>query len=110
LILNGRSVLLVYGAERLFILSENFFLIFVAFCVIIFLLTKFAGVMELADVTDSKSVGLIIRVGSSPTTGTRKRRLLSQSSFSMKFVPCGTSEILLRNVKYASRMKYACGI
>ena len=26
--------------------------------------------MELADVTDSKSVGLIIRVGSSPTTGT----------------------------------------
>ena len=30
-----------------------------------------AGVMELADVTDSKSVGLITRVGSSPTTGTR---------------------------------------
>ena len=29
-----------------------------------------AGVMELADVTDSKSVGLITRVGSSPTTGT----------------------------------------
>ena len=29
-----------------------------------------AGVMELADVTDSKSVGLIPRVGSSPTTGT----------------------------------------
>ena len=26
--------------------------------------------MELADVTDSKSVGLITRVGSSPTTGT----------------------------------------
>ena len=41
---------------------------------------------------------------------TRKRRLRKQSSFSMKFVPCGTSEILLRNVKYASRMKYACGI
>ena len=31
-----------------------------------------AGVMELADVTDSKSVGLITRVGSSPTTGTMK--------------------------------------
>ena len=31
-------------------------------------------------------------------------------SFSMKFVPSGTSEILLRNMKYASRMKYACGI
>ena len=30
-----------------------------------------AGVMELADVTDSKSVGLITRVGSSPTTGTK---------------------------------------
>ena len=30
-----------------------------------------AGVM--ADVTDSKSVGLIPRVGSSPTTGTRKQ-------------------------------------
>ena len=29
-----------------------------------------AGVMELVDVTDSKSVGLIPRVGSSPTTGT----------------------------------------
>ena len=29
-----------------------------------------AGVMKLADVTDSKSVGLITRVGSSPTTGT----------------------------------------
>ena len=26
--------------------------------------------MELVDVTDSKSVGLIPRVGSSPTTGT----------------------------------------
>ena len=26
--------------------------------------------MELVDVTDSKSVGLILRVGSSPTTGT----------------------------------------
>ena len=31
-----------------------------------------AGVMELADVTDSKSVGLIPRVGSSPTTGSTK--------------------------------------
>ena len=33
-----------------------------------------AGVMELADVTDSKSVGLITRVGSSPTTGTIKSK------------------------------------
>ncbi len=33
-----------------------------------------AGVMELVDVTDSKSVGLIPRVGSSPTTGTKKTR------------------------------------
>ena len=32
--------------------------------------------MELADVTDSKSVGLIIRVGSSPTTGTTKPQFL----------------------------------
>ena len=33
-----------------------------------------AGVMELVDVTDSKSVGLIPRVGSSPTTGTTLKR------------------------------------
>ena len=33
---------------------------------------RHAGMMELADVTDSKSVGLITRVGSSPTTGTMK--------------------------------------
>ena len=33
-----------------------------------------AGVMELVDVTDSKSVGLIPRVGSSPTTGTIKAK------------------------------------
>ena len=31
----------------------------------------FAGVMELADVTDSKSVGLITRAGSTPATGTK---------------------------------------
>ena len=31
---------------------------------------SYAGVMELADVTDSKSVELITRVGSSPTAGT----------------------------------------
>ncbi len=31
-----------------------------------------AGVMELVDVADSKSAGLIPRVGSSPTTGTTK--------------------------------------
>ena len=34
---------------------------------------KHAGVMELVDVTDSKSVGLIPRVGSSPTTGTKRK-------------------------------------
>lgn len=34
---------------------------------------KYAGVMELVDVTDSKSVGLIPRVGSSPTTGTKRK-------------------------------------
>ena len=33
-----------------------------------------AGVMELVDVTDSKSVGLIPRVGSSPTTGTKSEQ------------------------------------
>ena len=31
-----------------------------------------AGVMELVDVADSKSAGLIPRVGSSPTTGTKR--------------------------------------
>ena len=31
--------------------------------------------MELADVTDSKSVGLITRAGSSPATGTKNRSL-----------------------------------
>ena len=42
-----------------------------------------AGVMELADVTDSKSVGLITRVGSSPTTGTTKLpKLYGFGSFS----------------------------
>ena len=34
-----------------------------------------AGVMELADVTDSKSVGLIPRAGSSPATGTTSQSL-----------------------------------
>ena len=41
-----------------------------------------AGVMELADVTDSKSVGLIPRVGSSPTTGT----IMNESRFSNYFI------------------------
>ena len=31
-----------------------------------------ADVMELADVTDSKSVGLITRAGSTPATGTKR--------------------------------------
>ncbi len=35
-----------------------------------FLKISFAGMMELADVTDSKSVGLILRAGSSPASGT----------------------------------------
>ena len=35
--------------------------------------------MELADVTDSKSVGLITRVGSSPTTGTTSPRTAYRS-------------------------------
>ena len=30
--------------------------------------------MELADVTDSKSVGLITRAGSTPATGTSKKQ------------------------------------
>ena len=34
-------------------------------------LNIFAGVMELADVTDSKSVGLITRAGSTPAAGTK---------------------------------------
>ena len=35
--------------------------------------------MELVDVTDSKSVGLIPRVGSSPTTGTKSPGMLLAS-------------------------------
>ena len=33
------------------------------------LVRKYAGVLELADEADSKSVGLIIRAGSTPATG-----------------------------------------
>ena len=44
------------------------------------------------------------------TSRKRKDTLSRVFPFSMKFVPCGTSEILLRNMKYASRMKYAYGI
>ena len=36
-----------------------------------------AGVMELVDVADSKSAGLIPRVGSSPTTGTMASVLIA---------------------------------
>ena len=36
------------------------------------LVTIYAGVLELADEADSKSVGLITRAGSTPATGTRK--------------------------------------
>ena len=49
-----------------------------------------AGVMELADVTDSKSVGLITRVGSSPTTGTRIQWLANP----VKSRVCGLSFLL----------------
>ena len=35
-----------------------------------------AGVMELADVTDSKSVGLIPRAGSTPATGIKHKNLV----------------------------------
>ena len=38
-----------------------------------------AGVVKLADALDSKSCGLIIRVGSSPTTGTKRENNLAQS-------------------------------
>ncbi len=37
----------------------------------------FAGVMELADVTDSKSVGLIPRAGSTPAAGTMQKASLA---------------------------------
>ena len=39
--------------------------------------------MELVDVTDSKSVGLIPRVGSSPTTGTKMRLLYKRGRISI---------------------------
>mgnify|MGYP000333794470 FL=1 len=35
-----------------------------------------AGVVKLADALDSKSCGLIIRVGSSPTAGTNEKTTL----------------------------------
>ena len=57
--------------------------------------------MELADVTDSKSVGLITRVGSSPTTGTRTQWLanpvisrvcgLSFLPYALDFSPCASA-------------------
>lgn len=40
--------------------------------------TTLAGVMELVDVADSKSAGLIPRVGSTPTTGTIWKCSVSQ--------------------------------
>ena len=36
----------------------------------------------MVDVTDSKSVGLIPRVGSSPTTGTNQEKALIRGAFS----------------------------
>ena len=63
---------------------------------------------ELADALELGS-SAARRVGSSPTTRTTKKARFGVL-FSMKFVPYGTSEILPRNVKYASRMKYANGI
>ena len=57
--------------------------------------------MELSDVTDSKSVGLITRVGSSPTTGTRTQWLanpvisrvcgLSFLPYALDFSPCASA-------------------
>ena len=35
----------------------------------------FAGVVELADAPDSKSGGLITRIGSTPITGTRQEQI-----------------------------------
>ena len=63
---------------------------------------------ELADALDLGS-SAARRVGSSPTTRTTKKARFGVL-FSMKFVPYGTSEILPRNVKYTSRMKYASHI
>ena len=72
-------------AQEFFSVPENFRLRFFRNCTIN--KKHLAGVMELADVTDSKSVGLITRVGSSPTTGTNKKPFLSagQERF---FVSC----------------------
>ena len=62
-----------------------------------------AGVMELVDVTDSKSVGLIPRVGSSPTTGTS-----SEIPATVSFPPAAKTalwqEFLRLRMKPASRL------
>ena len=44
----------------------------------------YAGVLELADEADSKSVGLITRAGSTPATGINKR--FSRKSMSASFL------------------------
>ena len=69
--------------------------------------------MELADVTDSKSVGLITRAGSTPATGTMQKARVSEL-FAMISVP-PIPQNLLRSFRgplgvpermiYASRMK-----
>ena len=41
----------------------------------------YAAVVKLADALDSKSSGLILRVGSSPTSGTNKKEPKYMGSF-----------------------------
>ena len=64
-----------------------------------------AGVMELADVTDSKSVGSdTVWVRVPPPAPEKRPSQLTWSFFNE--IRFSASEILLRNVKYASRVKY----
>ena len=62
-----------------------------------------AGVMELADVTDSKSVGLIPRAGSTPATGTKKAEGICVPA--VFFVLSMARGVEGPAVKYASRGK-----
>ena len=45
---------------------------------IVYAIHSCAGVVKLADALDSKSCGLIIRVGSSPTAGTKRKNNLAK--------------------------------
>ena len=64
------------------------------------------GLHSTINATTLPQLSLVQVQQGKPENGLHIREVL----FSMKFVPYGTSEILLRNMKYASRMKYACGI